>query len=69
MKPGCGGTGPALGSGGYWYTGCIGMPVIGISWPKRETRISILNTQLPWKPPPVQETKVSTLATARQASR
>lgn len=41
MKPGCGAAGPALGSWGYGYTGCTGMPVIGISWPSWGPRTSI----------------------------
>lgn len=40
MKPGSGGAGPALGSWGYGYTGCTGMPVMGISWPRWGTRSS-----------------------------
>lgn len=65
MKPGCGGAGPALGSWGYGYTGCTGMPVIGISWPRWGRRISIQRPISYGKPPPpAQETKVSTLVLA-----
>lgn len=48
MKPGCGAAGPALGSWGYGYTGCTGMPVIGISWPSWGPRTSI-RALPPWE--------------------